>query len=137
MKKLEDIPKKEIFTAPEGYFDKLPGVIQARINAPMSARNEVSMVWIRFAIPAMVIVIAAFIFWMNQKTLTPEVDQLLATIQTADLITYLEDYEFTTDELLESVEFNELDIEEVEEMVYVIDTLDIDLTDFLESNYEL
>ena len=32
MKKLEDIPKKEIFDVPDGYFEKLPGKIQARIS---------------------------------------------------------------------------------------------------------
>ena len=29
--KLEDLPQKEIFDVPEGYFEKLPGTIQARI----------------------------------------------------------------------------------------------------------
>ena len=34
MKKLEDIPKQNIFEVPDGYFDKLPSVIQARIAKP-------------------------------------------------------------------------------------------------------
>ena len=31
MKKLEEIPKKEVFKVPEGYFENLPGIIQARV----------------------------------------------------------------------------------------------------------
>ena len=32
MKKLEDIPKKQNFEVPEGYFEKLPGIIQSRVT---------------------------------------------------------------------------------------------------------
>jgi hypothetical protein len=57
MKNLENIPKKNIYEVPEGYFDKLPGIIQARIAAetPETKKSPFFLYSIRFALPALLI----------------------------------------------------------------------------------
>jgi hypothetical protein len=49
MKKLEDISKKNIFEVPDGYFEKLPGIIQARVAKPESTPWFVPT--LKFALP--------------------------------------------------------------------------------------
>jgi hypothetical protein len=110
MKKLEEIPKIDIFKAPEGYFDKLPGIIQARVQKPESAP-----VWrpvVRFALPALAVVIAVFFFWpgINQ---TPE--EVLASIDDNHLIAYLEENDLNTDELLDGVSINNDEADAIQE----------------------
>ncbi len=101
MKKLEDIPKIDIFKAPEGYFDKLPGIIQARVQKPDQAP-----VWrpaLRFALPTLVLLVALYWFWPGASQ-SPE--ELLATIDDNHLVAYLEENDLNTDELLDGVSIN-------------------------------
>ena len=46
------------------------------------------------------------------------VENILASVQTEDLITYLSESDFTTDELLEDVQLNNEDAIDIEESVY-------------------
>ena len=59
VKKLEDIPKKNIYEVPEGYFDKLPGIIQSRVAKEETIRKPFFVHSLRYAIPAMVVAIVA------------------------------------------------------------------------------
>ena len=47
MKKLDEIPKKSIFEAPEGYFDRLPGIIQARVS-PLAVGAKQGPQWMPY-----------------------------------------------------------------------------------------
>jgi hypothetical protein len=121
MKKLEDIPKQEIFTVPEGYFDALPVVIQTRVTSP-SRRREFwpSFSW-KVALPAMMVV-AAGIFWLTGPAEPVDAESILASVETSDLVAYLNESEdVSLDEVLESIEFNDRDLEEIENEVYVLD----------------
>jgi hypothetical protein len=103
MKKLEDIPKKDFFEAPEGYFDRLPGVIQSRVAA-----GKREPVWIpyfrlslKYALPVVIIGIAS-LFYLNKPELeSPE--NLLASIDSEQLVAYLDDSDVSSEDLLESV----------------------------------
>jgi hypothetical protein len=126
MKKLEDISKKEVFTVPDGYFDTLPGVIQARV-ATQSRRRELlpSFSW-KVAVPA-VMVLAAGIFWLTGPAEPTDAESILAAVATHDLVAYLNDSDdVSVDEVLESVEFNDNDLEEIESEVYVLELNDGD-----------
>ena len=119
MKKLEDIPKKQNFEVPEGYFEKLPGIIQSRVTEQQKERG-----WgldhrfaLRFVVPV-VILLAAGIFWYSRSQMDKSVEKILASVQTEDLITYLSESDFTTDELLEDVQLNNQDAMDIEESVY-------------------
>jgi len=124
MKKLEDIPKTDIFKTPEGYFDKLPGVIQSRI-AKENARSVHSFSYyaLRYALPV-VILLAAIIFWLTPSNHATTAEGILASIDTGDLVAYLKDDEFTLDELLEQAPLDEQDISTIQQTVYSIDTPD-------------
>jgi hypothetical protein len=117
MKKLEDIPKKEVFNVPEGYFDKLPGIIQARVAKPEKERSPVWGFALRYALPT-VVLLAVGIVWFNQTHKVVDAEQLLSSIQTEDLVAYLNDSDITTDELLAEVEWSDDDAKEIEGNVY-------------------
>ena len=103
MKNLENIPKKNVFEVPEGYFDRLPGIIQARV-----AQEKRESFWVfsfrysvKYALPALAIVIIAFFFW--SKPAGQSTDDLLASVDSASLVAYLEDSDISSDDLLESI----------------------------------
>lgn len=137
MKKLEDIPKKQIFEVPDGYFEKLPGIIQSRVVKPQLERSW----WftyrysLRFALPA-VILLAAGIFWFNGSQTDVNAENILASIQTEDLITYLNEGDLTTEELLEHVELDAQDVSTIEESVYEFQFSDSDLEEIFNEEIE-
>ena len=119
MKKLDDIPKKQNFEVPEGYFEKLPGIIQSRVTQQTKERSWVFdfPFALRFAVPA-VILLAVGIFWYSRSHMEKSVENILASVQTEDLITYLSESDFTTEELLEDAQLNSQDAIDIEESVY-------------------
>ncbi|MBX2916827.1 MAG: hypothetical protein KF856_16280 [Cyclobacteriaceae bacterium] len=114
MKKLEDIPKKDWFKAPDGYFDKLPGIIQARVAKP-----EPENVWmpvLKFALPV-VAVVTVGIFWFSTPTMQ-SVEVELASINTEQLIAYLDNNEVVWEDVELNREWSEDDLLELENQVY-------------------
>ena len=137
--KLEDLPKKEIFDVPEGYFEKLPGTIQTRIaeRQQQTTTRPVLRYAFQYALP-LVVIITIGLIWFEKSSSNPSAtESLLADIQTEDLITYLDDTDMTTDELLEHASLDAADVEEIEQAVYGLDlddeTLDV-LTDEMDLN---
>lgn len=114
MKKLEDIPKKDLFKAPDGYFDKLPGIIQARVAKP-----EPKSVWLpvlKFALPAVALVTVG-IFWFSNPTVK-SVEAELASINTEQLIAYLDNNEVVWEDVDVDRNWSEDDLLELENQVY-------------------
>lgn len=137
MKKLEDIPKKHPFNAPEDYFDRLPGMIQARIEKESGVKEArpYFRYALQYALPVIVLAIVAVIYLVPQKS--QDVDTMLASVSTEELVAYLEQSELTTDELLDSWELDAISIEAIESEVYFnldelqnIDEMDLDLENF-------
>ena len=136
MKKLEDISKKNNFEVPDGYFEKLPGIIQARVAKPEPAPWFVPA--LKFALP-MVAVLSIGIFWYSSQG-QDTIEEQLAAIQTEQLVAYLDDATLNFDDLAESVTWSEDDLNELEEKVFnsydVSDTdLDILLEEFNTENF--
>jgi len=127
MKKLEDIPKKQVFEVPEGYFEKLPGIVQSRVAKPGEERRWwfVYRYSLRIALPAMIL-LAFGIFWYNQPQADKSAEGILASIQTEDLVAYLSEADLTTEELLEDVQLNDEDVIHIEESVYEFQLSDPD-----------
>ncbi len=133
MKKLEDIPKKNIFEVPEGYFEKLPGIIQARVAKPEPVRLWVTS--LKYALP--VLAVLAGVFWFTGQS-EETFDEQLAGIQTEQLIAYLNDADLQMDDLSETVSWNEIDLNELEDKVFSTfeitgDELDLLLKEFKET----
>lgn len=115
MKKLEDIPKKNIFEVPDGYFDRLPLKILDRVATPAAVQFS----WqpaLRYALP--VLLLAGFgLFWYQQYQ-PVTVEQELAQIQADQLGLFLEDESLSTDELVETMTWTEEDLQSLEDQVY-------------------
>lgn len=129
MKRLEDIPKKTLFEVPEGYFDKLPGVIQERVAAqrPESAWSGYGRVAVRFALPVVVLAAAAVFFLTNRESVSTE--ELLSSIDSEQLVAYLEETEVNTDDLLEYVPLEAEELQALEEDAFgefVLDEIDLE-----------
>ena len=134
MKKLEDIPKKRVFDVPEGYFDSLPGIIQARVSKPgreTAVERPAFAYALRYALPV-VLVAAIAVFWVSRQSATATPEAILASIETEDLVAYLKTTDFTTDELLDEVLLDDRDIQEIEEAAFGLDSTE----DFTEEDLE-
>jgi hypothetical protein len=114
MKKLEDIPKQNIFEVPEGYFDKLPSVIQARIAKPEPAFWQLPVFKYALSIASLFLV---GIIWWNSQTVSSLEDQL-NQIQTEQLLAYLENSEIPVEYLMDEETLSETDLNELEETIY-------------------
>lgn len=119
MKKLEDIPKRNIYQVPDGYFDKLPGILQSRVNkenrsalfAPYFAFA------VRYAIPA-VVILFAIVLWIYRPVAPKDAEGIIANVETEALIAYLAETEITTDEVLDVLTLTDVVIENIEDDVY-------------------
>ncbi|MBK8292479.1 MAG: hypothetical protein IPK96_17610 [Flammeovirgaceae bacterium] len=136
MKKLEDISKKNIFEVPDGYFEKLPGIIQARVAKPQPTPWFVPT--LKFALPIFAILVVG-IFWYSSQSQNT-IEEQLAAIQTEQLVAYLDDATLNFDDLTESVTWSEDDLNELEEKVFssfeVSETdLDLLLEEFSTENF--
>jgi hypothetical protein len=106
VKRLEDIPKKQPFTVPEGYFDDLPMRIQARLQKP-EAHPFWSTNWglsLKLTVPVLAIGVVAILFW-NIPTQSKDPFAKLDTIPSEQLLAYLESDAITTEEVIENVTF--------------------------------
>ena len=128
MKKLEDIPKKTIFEVPEGYFDKLPGVIQSRISEKKPVREGASYfaLSLRYALPAIVFIAASLFVYQNYyNSQASDVTSILASVDSQDLVDYLDEDEVSMEDILEDVSAGEINPDELNTME--LDFSDVDL----------
>jgi len=123
MKKLDDIPKKNVFEVPEGYFDRLPAIIQSRISVsrPPTAGIPFWSKSLRYALPV-VLLLGAGIFWYQDYSgyvsSKVNVQSELASIHPDQLAAYLNDHEVTTEDLVETVTWTSDDLSDLENAVY-------------------
>ena len=129
MKKLEDIPKKSIFEVPEGYFDKLPGVIQSRVSEinPGRERTYFLAFSFRYALGAIVLVAASIFAYQYYNAPPTDVESILASVDSQDLVEYLDSDEVPIEEILENIDTNEINPDELRTME--LDFSDEDLMD--------
>jgi hypothetical protein len=106
MKRLDEIPKKQIFTVPDGYFEDLPMRIQARIQTPERKSSWIPEfnLALKFALPIVLFGVISVIVWVNLPK-TKDALANLDTIPTEQLLAYLEADEISTEEIIENVNF--------------------------------
>lgn len=119
MARLDDISRKQIFTTPEDYFDDLPAKILSRISheKPVRAQRPVVRYALQYALP-LVVIAASVVYYNLTGDTNPE--SILASVETEDIILYLQESGVTTDEVLESIEFTSLELDALENEVYDI-----------------
>lgn len=117
MKRLEDIPKKQSFKVPDGYFEDLPMRIQARIEAekpkPVVSFNYGKLA-LRYALLAILIGIVSVVLWNNYATKTEDPLLALDNIPAEQLVAYLENDEVTADDILEHAAFSNTMVDEMQ-----------------------
>jgi len=116
MKKLDEIPKKNIFEVPDGYFDRLPMKIQARLEKP--AQTPSGPVWslaLRYALPSLFAVFA-LVYFFRPKSYEPE--ELLSGIASEHLIAFLNDSEINESDLLEAANFDEAEADSLSQLLH-------------------
>ncbi len=119
MKKLEEIPKNDFFKVPDGYFENLPTRIQSRISTGSAVQHSVFFAYkLHYILPVILAGILAFTFWLSGPQTENDSESLLASVETSDLIAYLNDSEITTEDVIENVDFDSNDVEDIEQEVY-------------------
>ncbi|WP_342082986.1 hypothetical protein [Dyadobacter sp. OTU695] len=100
--RLDDLKRETPFSVPEGYFDKLPQMIQSRIPAEPVRKPLVSWSWQRSvglaAASALILVLVWITVPERQGSLGQEP---LSGISNASIITYLEDQDISYYDLSE------------------------------------
>ncbi|MBZ0245097.1 MAG: hypothetical protein K8H85_04035 [Cyclobacteriaceae bacterium] len=136
--KLEDIPKKNVFKEPEGYFDELPGIIQSRIT-----ERERKPSWIpsyglvlRYALPVLAVGFALFLIFRQSTPMSANPEELLASVDAEALSDYLIESDMTTEELLDFANLDEEDINALNDQL-LYPEIDIDLLEDYSTEIEL
>jgi len=109
--KLEQIEKKNIFEVPDGYFEKLPMAIQERVTSKeKKAAFPVFAASFKYAFPVFFVAIALVFIYRNYgSTSAPE--QALKEVSTETLVAYLSEGDITEDELLQSINHDQIDFQ--------------------------
>lgn len=125
MGKLEDIPKKQIFNVPPDYFDRLPLRIQSRVNSrtPDAAPGTFFRYAVGYALPLIVAATVLYYYYVDTR---PDAVEVLASVETEDLVIYLQEAGLTTEDVLENIEFNTTELEAIENEVYDLDLPDME-----------
>ena len=136
--KLEEIKKKNIYTVPDKYFDQLPTRIQSRVNEkkPVFVKSINWSIVLKVATPALAVILLLFYFGASRNDTYQSAEQLLAQVETEDLIAYLETTDITTEDIIEDLDFStvELNFEDEGPIIKDIEMDEQDL-DFLYDEY--
>lgn len=123
----DKLSNKNIHKVPEGYFEDLPQIIQAKAVESAKVKSIPKFVFqLKYAIPVLLILIVATVmFFNNSEEEGSNVGTLLSEVSTEELIQFLEESEITTDEILAEVDFTEMELEFEYEDTGILDDNDI------------
>jgi len=122
--KLDEMPKKQVYSVPDGYFDNLPTIIQSRVINPEAseswARNWTSS--LKYALPALALVLMVTYFGVRLNKDSIDVQAMLDDIPTEELVTFLAESDISTEEILSMVDLETFDIDGmVDENIQLLD----------------
>lgn len=100
MKKLEDIPKKDFFSAPDGYFDSLPQRVAVRLEKKPKPYATAVRYSLQYALP--LVVLAVGLFWFLQSA-NQNAEKLLADVETTELVSYLAEADVSYEDFMDEV----------------------------------
>jgi hypothetical protein len=119
MKKLDDIPKKNIFNVPDRYFEQLPNIIQAQVVENTKSHTIQWSLLLRYATPVLILA-GIGVFWLTRPVAyrSDEVETELESVASSQLYYFLNDTDVSTEELIEDIIWNAKDLEILEDEVY-------------------
>lgn len=134
MKKLEDIPKKDHFSAPEGYFEALPGRMSARIEKESGLlKRPVFRYTLQYALPVLVLFILGIVWFTQPAVEGNKTDDLFATIETSALVEFLADAEsISYEDFMEEMNPSLAEADSLENIVYGLSFPDDNMEELLE-----
>ena len=112
--RLEDIDKRQVFTKPpDGYFEKLPGIIQAKTaNKAKTGAKTYWLTALKLApVAGLLVFIALYSGVFNSQDSGQGLEDVLSEVSTDDIIWYLEELDITNDEIFEEVDLKALSLE--------------------------
>lgn len=102
-KKLRDIEKKEMFRAPEGYFDQFPDMVFARIateQKQMTSSKVFSLNrWWLAAAASIVIVVSLYLTFSVKESETKDYYAILNEVSSEEIAAYLGETDISVAEL--------------------------------------
>ncbi len=137
--KLESLSKKETFSVPDGYFDKLPTIIQARAIESTKKRTVFAQAgFLRLAIPSLLLVMVAGYFGYkyqnNANQLDAEIELMLADVSTEEMVHFLDETDLTSDDFLELVSFEG---EMIDDFSYELENVSDEDLELLINDFEI
>ena len=143
--KIDELKKDNVFKVPDGYFEELPSIIQARVTNPrpdtVSWYGQPAMRWSLVAASLLLFTIYITVFRTGEEAINAE--SLIAEVNTEDLIAYLEYSDLTTEELIAGVGIENIYIEDIEtedqllEDIEIIELESLDLLEEIDVSQEL
>jgi len=136
--KINELKKGNIFKVPNGYFEELPSLVQARVLEHAGSKQGwlslPSVRWAAVATPALAVIMYFVIFKGPVEPTPVNIDDLLAQVETNDLIACLEDSDLTDAELISGLALESFEIDEITDELYFedIDIIDLESIDLLE-----
>lgn len=108
--KLENISKEQSFSVPDGYFDKLPTIIQAKALDSTRKKTLLAPIGLlRLAMPSLLLIIVAGYFGYkyvnNSNDSDAKIELMLAEVSTEEMVNFLDQTELTSEDLLNLVSF--------------------------------
>ena len=136
---IDELKKDNLFQVPEGYFEELPSIIQARVTE--KAKSDPIWVFqpaVRWAtVAASVLVFAVyFSFFRTSSDVATDVESLIAQVNVEDLVVYIENSDMSTEELISSVDlegFNYEDLAPEDMFLEDIEIYDLESMDLFEA----
>ena len=137
---LDEVSKKETFSVPDGYFDKLPAIIQAKAIESTKQKTIFSPIGVlKFAIPSLLLLfIAGYYSYKYQNSddqLDSKIELMLVEVSTEELVDYLDQSDLSSEDFLELVSFegeriddfsNELENVSDEDLEFLINDFEIE-----------
>ncbi|WP_428658032.1 hypothetical protein [Runella sp.] len=109
--KLEDLENKLPYREPEGYFEKLPSVVQSRIYERVSEKENsfsVSWSWKRTALLGAAASVVGILLWLTYPQRQHSLgEETLSQVTDDEIITYLKDNHITQQEMTEQPQVKE------------------------------
>jgi len=137
--KLEYISKKETFSVPDGYFDTLPTIIQAKAieSTKKSFVFNTSMA-LKFALPSLIFVMLVGYFGYKYQSgsisADANIEQMLADISTEEMVEYLNQSDLSSEDFLELVSF---DGEQIDDFSVDLENISDEELDLLMENFNI
>ena len=139
--KLEELPKKSVFSTPDGYFDKLPAIIQQKAVDTDKVGLAISRlpIFYRLAGPALALVMVLTYFALRPSDQQFNVEAMLDEVSTTELVGYLNESDISTEELLSMMDLEEFDTDGMTDEIELLndDEMDDILNEFDNGEFEL